>query len=597
MRFSEYLDHIMDGLGITNGELAAAMGMSQSYVSRIRGGSREPKVGGPVHRKIYEGLVSVVKQRGDASLQLADVMPASYEEFSEAGTKQLQLSSQFHVRLSALMDALHVTNRELAGALHFDSSLISKYRNGARTPTDMGIYQDLVAFFVGKIAVAGAPDAVLELIGCSGGAEAGAPDVNTAVTAFLLQEHKDSEMVTRLLGALENRPIRTIDRGTLSQMVGLVSLPTKPVTKKKGSKGLRKLVITFLSAVVNLPEPTELKLYSSLNMGWMIEDPQFFETWKSLMFSVLTMGHTITIIHNIARSEEEMFAAIEGWLPLHLSGSINSHYVTPDNSEVFSNTMFIATGHFCIAGNTMSGLEEEAPYYFIQDTEQMAEVEKNFDQLFARSPQLFTTRMAHTYDQALGLLRDVTSLSTTAPTFTVQNRLPLWPIDEAVLTDVLTANNASEEWQAQIIDWLHTIKGLYQEHLKTGELFECFFLPESFGDVPLYIDLPHFSADSPTIEYGRAELLSHLDSIIAIAEEYENYHVAVMDAPKFTNVKLVQNSAKEVFTFSFTPPILMINYAHDAVRQKIITYTTEAMRRNLKTTAELKALRSRLADS
>lgn len=79
-----------------------------------------------------------------------------------------------------------------------------------------------------------------------------------------------------------------------------------------------------------------------------------------------------------------MFSAIEGWLPLHLSGNIESYYYTASFSNPFSNTIF-SSGSFAVYGNFIDSLENETDFYFTQEQNTIQKLEEAFEDLTKHS--------------------------------------------------------------------------------------------------------------------------------------------------------------------------------------------------------------------
>ena len=184
---------------------------------------------------------------------------------------------------------------------------------------------------------------------------------------FRSSDSMNNILMDKIFNIMDDYKSPDMNFNKISTLLETYTLPYQDTVKKSGNTGLRDQVLLFLSMCAKSQEMLHLKLFSNQSMEWMTENSDFFEIWKMLMLTILECGHKITIIHNIQRDNTEIFSAIEGWTPLHLSGNIESYYYTFSPSKSFSNTIFINCGNFSVYGNTVAGLEAETDYYFTKN--------------------------------------------------------------------------------------------------------------------------------------------------------------------------------------------------------------------------------------
>ena len=142
MRFQELLDCYMQRLDCSGRELAEASGLSAAIISRYRSGSRLPSSRSDSLDRLADGLAKIAEKRGEA-LTAAEIQSAL--EKSLEREKQPALNAE---NLAALMAALEISPAELALALSYDISYISRVRSGQRNPADAAAFAEGVGSFV-----------------------------------------------------------------------------------------------------------------------------------------------------------------------------------------------------------------------------------------------------------------------------------------------------------------------------------------------------------------------------------------------------------------------------------------------------------------
>lgn len=584
MFFSNYLNQLMNDLGITNTELAKAIKVSQSYISRIRNGSRTPSPGGKLHQKIYYGLQGIINQREDIPPQAAKLLPGHYEAFLEASICNFQISEFSFDHFNQIMNQLEISNQELARNIFCDESLVSKYRTGERLPKDPLIYPLIVAFFTEKIMESDQREDLLEMLDCKSKNSKG---LENAVFNFLFTEKRDSDFILSMLSTLEQRPTFSLDYAQLSGLIQNISLPSQKVNIKKGRQGLRKHFFAALATCAKMTAPLEIMMYSNQNIQWMLEDRKYFETWRFLMMAVLQKGHHITIVHHLERSDLELSAIIEGWIPLHLSGNTRLYYHEDRSSLPFKHSLFVAKGLLSITGSAIEEMDQEACYALIQDDQKNKIIEAAFDRFLDQSQILLHSKQARDYGKIVRLLETTDPLSRKMPFYCIQTNLPFWTLEADLLIKILEKNQVSPEKRTQILAWLKQIKGFYQHQLVHNEIFEAFYLPSMIPINRIPLDIPSFSDRDQPIYYQAEDYIAHFQMIVEKTKTDPRFHVAIIKQPKFDDVKLVQYGQDHVLAMNFSSPVHLINYRHKALQQSIKNYIQDLVHHNLKTTDQL----------
>lgn len=302
---------------------------------------------------------------------------------------------KFTDRLTQLLDLFGVSNSRLAQVLGVDPSLVSKWRNGSRYPARNAFYvRDMVHLFH-QMYLEADPMIQHRLRRMLG---------ETAVSH--LAENDDSfkqqlldwldpakEKQTSLFK--ENIPYK--DEQILQMMQHLMTLEAEPADEVEtifnqgnsgnpgrfylyeGAAGRRQAVIELLDQILAMEAPQELLLLSQEELYWMMEDHLFMREWNQKLTKVLQRGHRVTIIHHMDRKTDDLLEIMKYWIPLHLTGQVNSWYDPHYRSNLIKSTYFILRDHAAIfAADAHQAEDENLHTFYFKEPAVSQILEQNF---------------------------------------------------------------------------------------------------------------------------------------------------------------------------------------------------------------------------
>ena len=160
--FTARINELFQHLGAKNGQVAELAGFDRTNISRLRSSGRIPERTSPTIRKLVTGLYLYADNRNEleklcgyigadpagSAEEITDkIRDWLYNGEPEAGRKgysskaRLQSTRKpktvyrfFGERLDAVMKLTDLSNTRLSHAIHMDTSLISRFRTGVRTP-------------------------------------------------------------------------------------------------------------------------------------------------------------------------------------------------------------------------------------------------------------------------------------------------------------------------------------------------------------------------------------------------------------------------------------------------------------------------------
>ncbi len=375
--------------GIKNQDLAKATGYAPSYISRLQNGNRSLVPGSEVVEKLTNAIYDYAKQKGRLPLLWEELGLEGEPEKEEScehiksylfskgtdlppkkkrGRKFIPkyLAEAFGKRINSVMELAELSNVKLAKLLNADYSVISRYRNGKRLPESNPIFVAALSHTLYKrLLMLKAVDELHTIIDVP----KETPIDEELFRSWLCATNEEgkipaSKEMDKFTPSLADMQLLSLEEAVDEDILN------DDKSSYWGKEGIRDAVLRFLGNAALNKAPL-LLLYSDQKMDWMTDDTQYFRRWISLMNACIRAGTKIKIIHNIDRGMKEMQAALKSWLPLYLSGSIESYFSKKRRGSRFSNTIFLAPGMACIRGEAPAGWERLARYKYLTDAEDL----------------------------------------------------------------------------------------------------------------------------------------------------------------------------------------------------------------------------------
>lgn len=578
--FSEKLNKILTLLDVTLGDFARFAGCDKSYISRMTSGARVPKKGGAGAWRIVDGIYASADEKGKTAgiCQLiscedqnsadgikSQIMAWLYggEEVTDKKSKAPKDKVPYRVfgeKLNAVMELAEISNIRLGNLVNIDTSYISRFRNGLRSPKSNPRTMDAIC--TALLRRLGEQNRIKQLAALMKADPDALTDEEEAFSLFhdwlYDTEKTDSSSVIEKL-------LETIDTFSIDAKTPLPSFEEVAATVKCedtvyfGSTGLQNAVIRFLGGVIS-GGGKELYLYSDQNMNWLT-DPAFRLKWAALMLCCVQKGIKIHVIHNVDRDVSEMIEAIISWLPLYMSGMIRSYYCKKQKNLRFSNTVFLCPGVACIKGSNVIGTEDQnGEYRYDTDTKILEMHQAAFHSLLADAKQLVriygnleSEGVIHTGYSGVTVLGTALSFAT-MPKETLVSILERCGADETV------KNRAFSVWESR--------KRFLNVTLNESFVHECIPVAdeESLFSNKVSADIPGI-----TVTYTPKEYAEHIRNIMALSEDNPQYRFyALPDAP-FDNTQIVLSD--DLVTVSrLNAPQVTFLISHPAMYEAFMAY-------------------------
>ena len=580
--FSERLNKILTLLDVTSGDFARFAGCDKSYISRMTSGARVPKNGGAGAWRIVGGIYSCADENGKTAAicelisckeqNSADgiktqIMAWLYDGENIENKKSKPPKDKvpyrvFGEKLNAVMELAEISNIRLGTLVNIDTSYISRFRNGLRSPKSNP--RTMNAICTALLRRLGEQNKIKQLSAIMKVDPDALTDEDEAFSLFhdwLYDTEKtdSSSVIERLLEDIDTfsidakMPLPSFEEVAAEQTV------KSEDTVYFGSAGLQNAVIRFLASVIS-GGGKELYLYSDQNMNWMT-DTAFRIKWAALMLGCVQNGVKIHVIHNVDRDVSEMIEAIISWLPLYMSGMIRSYYCKRQKNSRFSNTVFLCPGVACIKGSNVIGTEDRSGEYRYDTDSTILEVHQAaFHGLLDDAKQL--VRIYGDLESE-GLIQmgnsGMTVLGTT---------LSLATMPEKVLNSMIERNGLDGSARNEILSEWKNKTMLFEDALQKGFVHECITVADDEtlfgGKVP--IDLR-----SGSFTYTEQEYKEHIKNIIALSESHSNYRFYALPENPFANTNIIFSESSVAVT-RLLPPQITFTFSHPAMCEAFLGY-------------------------
>lgn len=567
MEFHDRLNEYLSMLGCTAGQLAECSGLSAATISRYRSGERVPNNGSVNMKGLISGLVRIAEEKGFSGITTDSL--ADYFSVTLSGD-QIDMEI-FRLNFNTLISQLSVILSELAIALNYDPSHISRIRKGQRQPADPGLFASRFASFIAsKYNEDKDKHIIAEIMGCKAEELSEASDYEKKLLDWLkTNEKRSQDHMSDFLKKLDefdlNEYIRTIHFDELK----VHSLPFQMPTSKSyfGLKQMMEADLDFLKATVLSKSDEPVIMYSDMPMREMAKDPNFPKKWMFGMALMLKKGLHLNQIHCIDRSFEEMMLGLESYIPMYMTGQVSPYYLKNEQNNVFLHLLKVS-GIAALSGEAIAGYHSSGKYYLTKTKEEVSYYKTRANQLLKRATPLMEI---YRKEQAKGYYDFCQAQSHAEGNIRrIFCSLPLHTATDKLLTQILRHNSISNEEQREILAHTAKQRQIAEEFLKRHALSDeiPMLSKEEFEQYPvtLFVSGLFYEKD---IFYTYDEYLEHFKYTQKYADEHANYTVKLNTAPVFRNIQIIIHEGQWTMISKAKSPAIHFVIRHPKMQKAI----------------------------
>jgi hypothetical protein len=450
---------------------------------------------------------------------------------------------QFHKKLDLLMKIQNVTNSRLARSLSVDPSLVSRWRTGARKPSQKNDYiKEITTYFTAHAKMDFQKTALYEIMGL---------DINKSQNSLYplqellytwLADKKSPEKIfaEKFFDNLNKKPTTNFkkpinDREKINDLD--VEAGKKEIEILNGIEGKRKGVIKFLQAAAAEKKQITLLLYSNENTKWLTADREFYQKWGMLLKNVIAKRHKIKIIHTIKREMSEILAAIDYWMPFYLTGAVEPYYYPKYQENIFRRTMFIAPGTAALNCSTVSEYSDKAQQFLYWNPEKIELLAEEYNAFLKRCRPLmriYTGKNTYNFNQL-----QIEFDEQQAEMISIADMPSFVTMPESLLLKFLEKNKAEQKIKESVLSIYKQRRKAFISNLLEMQYYEIITLPakKDFLNKKNSLKINDFFSELD-FNYSFSDFYDHLKHNIQLLEKHDNYHLFLADDFPYQNIKL-----------------------------------------------------------
>lgn len=344
-------------------------------------------------------------------------------------------------RLDLIMKLTGISGKVLSNSLHFDMSLISRWRNGKRRILNENYLEDLAAFFYDY------NDGQFNGL-CRGLMNCTAED--------------GRDLVIQSLKSWLGTPLIHDDLTVMSPVAALTE--HNYIKSYLGNDGRRQSVIDFLSTAIQLCSGGRILLISREDMSWLMEDQTFLKQWAEALARCIEVGYEITIIHTVRRSMDELYKAFIQWVPFYMTGRVKAYYLTENQFDVPIQTLFLLEDLLLCEGYLYTESTDKRYTMFTNDLVTIQSRQDNYFMLLEKG-----TRLNYIYDSvnmhqiinaviSAGANKEVSMFKAEELFFTT--------MDRSLLIEILEDNDVNTKITQYCIDFYDQLNKNFEQNVR-----------------------------------------------------------------------------------------------------------------------------------
>ena len=535
MEFNRQLDEYMRRLDANYTELASVSGMSTSALSRYRSGQREPDYDSAALDKLASGLATLARRRGK-ELDEGEVRAA----LGQAVKNHLHVEyGTYLYNLNSLLQSLNIRGNELAKALNYDPSHISKILAGHRRPRDFGLFTANVASYAARRCTTDAErSASAALLGCAPSAVSDERTLRKRIADWLGENDAlaAEDPLTDFLDKMDSFDMNKFINSIHFDAIRIPSIPFHLPTAKNytGPQGMKDAELDFERATIFSRSMEDCFLYTDMPFDELTNDTTFVKKWMFGRAAMLKKGLRLQIIHDVDRPFREMLLGLEFSIPIYMTGHISPYYFPEPQSRIFHHMLYVS-GSAALEGSGVADDRDGIRFTMYRAKEDVAHCRVRANQLMSRALPLMDI---YTDDRAEVYAAASDELWRQGDRRTVHSSLPLYTLPEELLLSILDRSGVSSADAERILAFRARQLSLAEELLSGGGAISLTvpdLSPEQFARSPLQLALSElfFPTDVP---YTYQEYQAHLAHTRAFAAAHDGMTLEADAYPTFRNI-------------------------------------------------------------
>lgn len=534
MTFQEQINAYMEKAGISQKELANASGLSNPTISRYCSGARTPASDSAQIQKIAAAL-SALGPAGDPAFEEADIIDVLNRSAGMGLTVDYDIFLQ---NLNLLLKSQDIKGAELARALNYDASHISKVLSGSRRPGNLTAFiTDTAAFVTRKCSGNGSLSGIARLTGTTEEQLGNSQDLCNHLILWLGSNLSSGieEPVGSFLEKIDDFDLNEYMKAIHFDEIRVPQAPLQLPTRKTyfGLPRMMESELDFIKTTVLSRSMEDCILYSDMPLEDMAADPDFPKKWLFGMAMMLKKGLRLHIIHDVNRPFPEMMLGLESHIPMYMTGLISPYYLPASQNTVFTHLLKVS-GAAVLEGSAIAGKQGDGKYVLYRSKDDIRHYRQRAEDLLKKASPLMEI---YTREQKTLYSMELDRAWQNENRRTVSSRLPLCTIPSELLEQILKKTALPEEQKEEIRKYRDDSRMRAEHFLENHSIH--LQIPSGNqirnDDKPPALSLADLFIEND-IPYTPEEYETHLKETLRFAKKHPNLTIEQNPHPAFHNI-------------------------------------------------------------
>ena len=567
--FRERLNEYMDMAGCSGKEVAKYSGMSEATVSRYKSGARTPKANSEDMKRLCRGICSAARLKGLVTITYEDI----FQDLNILAEEEAFDFEGLCGRFGMLCSIFSANLADMSKILKYDSSYISRIRNGKRKPANPQKFAYDTAVYFSKYYNYGSDKKIMASILSINPDRLKMRDNYISELANWLTAGKTVQRpenpIEKFLTALNSFDLNEYIKAIRFDKLKTFSLPFQlPTTKNYyGIEEMKAGELDFLKATALSKSNQSVFMYSDMQMDDMANDTDFSKKYMFGLAVMLKKGLHLNIVHNLNRPFNELMLGLECWIPLYMTGQISPYYIKGTHNQVFCHFLNVS-GAAALCGECISGFHTKGKYYLTKNRDELSYYRERSSFILKKAnPLMDIYREDKSAELSAFMLADS---HTDGNRRSVLSALPIYTATDKFLECFLDRRNVPDDEKAKILDYAKTRREHILEILKNNCVSDeilC-FTENEFAGHPLSLSLSLMFSDK-NFEYTYEEYAEHIRLTKEFAKKHKNYSAAQAKGNTFSNIQITIHENEFVMISKNKAPTIHFVLRHPILREAI----------------------------
>lgn len=546
--FKDVLNNYLNELKISSKELSLKSNISESVISRYRGGSRVPN--DEQILKLATAIYNISIEK-NIDMYTKEIIT---ETLLNSITKDDFDYDNFSKNLNELINILKININEMSRYITFDSSHISRIRYGKAKPSDPIEFSNKICNYIITKYPTDYKLKLLSILNCTN------KDIEDNDKLFLLLHNwltnnkTNKNYINDFLNNLDDFNLNDYIKVIKFDELKVPNIPFYRVKTKNyyGIEEMKNGELDFFKGTVLSKTMEDIFMCSDMPMEDMAKDTDFGKKWMFAIAMSLKKGLHLNIIHNLNRPFNEMMLGLESWIPIYMTGQVSPYYFKDNKNNIYEQLNYVS-GSCALTGECIKGNHNKGKYYLTGNSKEVEYYKEKSRLLLKKANSLMD--IYNDFDSYQHFLVKDSKVNGNRKRFL--STLPLFTIKDELLIDILKRNNINEDDIKQIVKYKKIEENNIKNILKNNVINDNIYILDDNDNLNFPIENIFCSQK---IKYNYDEYLKHLE----MTKKYknDNYKLNIVDNKTFKNITITIIENSHVIISKNSDPVIHFVIRH-----------------------------------